>query len=121
MTTRLPDRSLFAPFGAGTGSLRGPNGMTLEGAAQLGRPATVGPVPAHAQSRQRSMARYLAVPRPGDLFKACLLPLAFAVGALAVGGVNAHMCQRAFVMVCALELLIYPARYQWNDIRGFAA
>src|ERR1700712_5104656 len=115
MTTRLSDRGLFPPFGAGTGAVRGPNSATLEGAAQPGR-AAVGPVPAGPQSRQRSMARYLAVPRPGDLFKACLLPLTFAIGALAVGGVDAHMVERALVMVGALELLIYPARYQWNDI-----
>ena len=67
------------------------------------------------------MAGYLAMPRPGDLFKAALLPLTFALGAIITGHVDAHMCLRALVLMLALEFLIYPARYQWNDIRGFAA
>src|SRR3954454_2905160 len=74
-----------------------------------------------AKPTQRSMAGYLTMPRPGDLFKAALLPLTFAIGALTTGHIDTHMCLRALVLIFALEFLIYPARYQWNDIRGFAA
>ncbi|MDQ2631322.1 MAG: hypothetical protein M3Y75_10205, partial [Actinomycetota bacterium] len=69
---------------------------------------------------ERSLAGYLLLPRPGDLVKAWIFPAAFAFGALA-GGVGGRELLRAAVAWIALELLIYQARYQWNDIRGFAA
>lgn len=68
----------------------------------------------------RSLARYLLLPRPGDLIKAWIFPAAFLLGALATG-VDGRDVLRALVVWAALELLIYQARYQWNDIRGFAA
>jgi hypothetical protein len=70
---------------------------------------------------ERSLARYLLLPRPGDLVKAWIFPAAFAFGALAAGGVSGRELLRAAVAWVALELLIYQARYQWNDIRGFDA
>ena len=70
---------------------------------------------------ERSLARYLLLPRPGDLVKAWIFPAAFAFGALAAGGVGGRELLRAAVAWVALELLIYQARYQWNDIRGFDA
>ncbi|MGK5677716.1 hypothetical protein [Actinoplanes sp. URMC 104] len=69
----------------------------------------------------RSLLGYLLMPRPKDLFKAVLMPLTFALAALAAGGVPASTVLRAAVVLVVLELLVYPARYQWNDIRGFAA
>ncbi|HYG95872.1 MAG TPA: hypothetical protein VD741_02075, partial [Solirubrobacterales bacterium] len=70
---------------------------------------------------ERSLAGYLLLPRPGDLVKAWIFPAAFAFGALAGGGVGGRELLRAALAWVALELLIYQARYQWNDIRGFDA
>jgi hypothetical protein len=70
---------------------------------------------------ERTLPSYLLVPRPKDLVKAVVLPLTFALGAAAAGGVTASQVWRAALVWLVLELLAYQARYQWNDIRGFAA
>lgn len=70
---------------------------------------------------ERTLLSYLLIPRPNDLVKASVLPLGFCVGAVAAGGIDGTAAVRALVVWVALELLIYQARYQWNDIRGFAA
>jgi hypothetical protein len=70
---------------------------------------------------ERSLRSYLLLPRPGDLVKAWIFPAAFALGVLAEGGAGERELLRAAAAWVALELLIYQARYQWNDIRGFAA
>jgi hypothetical protein len=70
---------------------------------------------------ERSLQAYLLLPRPADLVKAWIFPVAFAYGALAAGDASGEDLLRAAVTWLALELLIYQARYQWNDIRGFAA
>jgi 4-hydroxybenzoate polyprenyltransferase len=70
---------------------------------------------------ERSLVGYLLVPRPGDLIKAWIFPLAFAFGVLAAGAASGREVTRAALVWFALELLIYQARYQWNDIRGFDA
>jgi hypothetical protein len=70
---------------------------------------------------RRTLAGYLLMPRPKDLFKALLMPLTFGLGVLANGGVSGQTLIRAVVVLAVLELLVYPARYQWNDIRGFVA
>ncbi|WP_250037133.1 hypothetical protein [Paractinoplanes maris] len=91
-------------------------GSTMDSApVRLVAPADPAPV------RRRTLLGYLLVPRPKDLFKALLMPLTFGLAALATGGVDLTTVLRAAVVLAALELLIYPARYQWNDIRGFAA
>jgi hypothetical protein len=77
--------------------------------------------PRSVPSSRRTLLGYLLVPRPKDLFKALLMPLTFGLAALAAGGVSAHTVLRAVIVLSALELLVYPARYQWNDVRGFAA
>ncbi|MEH1100511.1 hypothetical protein [Micromonospora sp. CPCC 205561] len=69
----------------------------------------------------RTLAGYLLMPRPKDLVKALILPVTFVLGVLAAGGVGTAQLVRALVVLAALELLIYPARYQWNDVRGFVA
>jgi hypothetical protein len=69
----------------------------------------------------RSPAGYLLLPRPGDAVKALLMPLTFGLGVLAQGGTDGRGLLRALLVLLVLEFLIYPARYQWNDIRGFAA
>jgi hypothetical protein len=70
---------------------------------------------------RRTMLGYLLVPRPKDLMKSLIVPLAFVVGALAAGGTSPEQVLRALLVWAALELLVYPARYQWNDVRGFVA
>jgi hypothetical protein len=70
---------------------------------------------------ERGLRDYLLLPRPGDLIKAWIFPAAFALGVLAEGGTGGRELLRAAVAWVALELLIYQARYQWNDIRGFDA
>jgi len=70
---------------------------------------------------ERRLRDYLLLPRPGDLVKAWIFPAAFALGVLAAGGASGREVLRAALIWLALELLIYQARYQWNDIRGFAA
>lgn len=69
----------------------------------------------------RTLAGYLLMPRPGDAFKALLIPCTFLLGVLGTGGTDLTTVLRAVVVLFAVEFLIYPARYQWNDVRGFAA
>lgn len=69
----------------------------------------------------RSLASYLILPRPGDAVKWWIFPIAFAVGIISSGGGDGEQLLRAGVAWVALELLLYQARYQWNDIRGFEA
>ena len=70
---------------------------------------------------RRTLLGYLLMPRPKDLFKAALMPAVLGWGVLAAGGVDARTVLRAAVVLAVLELLVYPARYQWNDVRGFVA
>src|SRR3954452_7048417 len=72
-------------------------------------------------ARGRSLRSYLLLPRPGDSVKWAIFPAALVVGVLARGGISAERVLSAAVLWFILELLIYQARYQWNDIRGFAA
>ncbi|MCW2528841.1 MAG: putative rane protein, partial [Pseudonocardiales bacterium] len=72
-------------------------------------------------SRPRSMFSYLALPRPGDLGKAIILPVGFGVGSLITSAPTRHELLSLLVVWFAVEYLAYQARYQWNDIRGFWA
>src|SRR3954454_25121570 len=69
---------------------------------------------------QRSLASYLLLPRPKDTVKWWILPLGFGLGSLAAPALTSAQVVRALVVWALLELLIYQARYQWNDVRGFA-
>jgi hypothetical protein len=77
--------------------------------------------PARPAAAGRTLTSYLLLPRPKDLVKALIAPSAFAVGALVEGGVARERLGVALLVWLALELLVYQARYQWNDIRGFEA
>src|SRR3954467_4980906 len=70
---------------------------------------------------ERRLAGYLLLPRPGDLVKAWIFPACFLLGVLAEEGASGREVLRAALVWAALELLLYQARYQWNDIRGFEA
>ncbi len=73
----------------------------------------------NSEPRPRTLAGYLALPRPGDLSKAVILPLGFVLALAATGRPSGHDLARAAVVWFAVEYLAYQARYQWNDIRGF--
>jgi hypothetical protein len=70
---------------------------------------------------QPGLARYLLLPRPKDLFKGGIIALTYALGLLTAGGAGTASLLRALVVASVVELLIYQARYQWNDVRGFVA
>ncbi|KAF0956742.1 MULTISPECIES: hypothetical protein [Rhodococcus] len=71
-------------------------------------------------SRRRSLASYLILPRPADLSKAPFFP----IGALVLVAVRPETAEleyfwpRVVVLWLVLEVLVYQARYQWNDLRG---
>ena len=84
------------------------------------RPAAAA-APVRTGRAGRTLLGYLLVPRPKDLVKAVVAPLAFGVGVVAAPGAARTGVGLALVVWLALELLVYQARYQWNDVRGFAA
>ncbi|MGI5478766.1 hypothetical protein [Streptomyces lavendofoliae] len=61
------------------------------------------------------------MPRPKDAVKGLIMPFTFVLAIAAGAEATGHAVVRALVVWGALELLIYPARYQWNDVRGFVA
>jgi hypothetical protein len=69
----------------------------------------------------RTLAGYLLLPRPRDAVKWWIAPATFGLGVIASAGVDSDVAIRGVLIWFALELLIYQARYQWNDIRGFEA
>jgi hypothetical protein len=73
------------------------------------------------EASERSLASYLLLPRPSDAVKWWIFPAVFLLGAAGAGGFTTQEPIRAGVVWLVLELLIYQARYQWNDIAGFAA
>src|SRR5258708_649914 len=62
------------------------------------------------------LAAYLVLPRPDAWAKAQIAPACFLLAASSTGHFGAW--KRLLVLWLVLECLIYPARYQWNDIRG---
>lgn len=67
----------------------------------------------------RALAGYLLSPRPDVWAKALIAPACYLLATASTGD-----CQHWRQLTAAwliLELLIYPARYQWNDIRGIDA
>ena len=67
----------------------------------------------------RALAAYLAFPRPETWVKALIAPACFVLAATSTGRLGDW--KRFVVLWLVLELLIYAARYQWNDIRGIDA
>ena len=124
-----PERLVVAPRAGLAGAGRGTNGaMTTALSRQVPRIPVARPredggsaAPATPVRTGRSLAGYLVMPRPGDAVKALLMPATFGLGVLADGGADGRTVLRALLVLVVLEFLVYPARYQWNDIRGFAA
>jgi 4-hydroxybenzoate polyprenyltransferase len=71
------------------------------------------------QQAGRGLAAYLLVPRPDTWAKALMAPACFLLAATSTGHFGGWA--RFVVLWLVLELLIYPARYQWNDIAGLEA
>jgi 4-hydroxybenzoate polyprenyltransferase len=67
----------------------------------------------------RGVAAYLLYPRPEAWAKAQVAPACFVLAASSTGDFGAW--KRFLALWLVLEYLIYAARYQWNDIRGFEA
>jgi hypothetical protein len=65
------------------------------------------------------LTAYLLVPRRDAWAKALMAPACFVVAAGSTGHFGGWV--RFVVLWLVLELLIYPARYQWNDIAGVDA
>ncbi|MGW4287225.1 hypothetical protein ACWEIK_09840 [Streptomyces sp. NPDC004673] len=68
--------------------------------------------------RRRGLLSYLVLPRPEDWVKWLLIPLAFAVVVLARD--LTPQWGRLLLAMLLVEYLVYAARYQVNDIRGYA-
>jgi hypothetical protein len=67
----------------------------------------------------RGMTGYLLYPRPEAWAKALIAPACFVFAASSTGRFGDW--KNFLVLWLILEYLIYPARYQWNDIRGIDA
>jgi hypothetical protein len=110
----LPDRS-----GLGNAGVCPAGQREFWGVAVIGIPThrelSASPPP------QRGLAGYLLLPRPKDLVKGWLVVLTYVLGLLSTGEVNATLVLRALLVASVVELLVYQARYQWNDVRGFVA
>ncbi|BDH05825.1 hypothetical protein [Streptomyces seoulensis] len=68
--------------------------------------------------RRRGLLSYLLLPRPEDWVKWLLVPLAFTVVVLARD--LTPQWGRLLLTMLLVEYLVYAARYQVNDIRGYA-
>lgn len=70
------------------------------------------------QDQERRLVSYLLFPRPQDAVKALIAPVTYFVAGAATGDFD-HWA-RFLVLWVILELLVYNARYQMNDVRGLA-
>lgn len=97
----------------------GPSGGSVRWPA--GTRGTEATTPTGTKRDGRTLVSYLLLPRPKDAPKGAVLLLAYAIGAVGAGHLDGGSVAQDLVCWLALELLVYQARYQWNDVRGFAA
>jgi hypothetical protein len=71
--------------------------------------------------RERTLRSYLLLPRPGDTSKWAIIPAGFLLAVLATGSGSWMLFGQAVLVWLVIEYLVYQARYQWNDVRGFAS
>jgi hypothetical protein len=90
-----------------------------DAAGGLGRRAAPGPVRGLGRRAAPGLTGYLLVPRRDAWGKALMAPACFVAAACSTGHFGGWA--RFVVLWLVLELLIYPARYQWNDIAGVDA
>ena len=105
----------------GGGAVRDPEGETAGGdGGDVADGLDRFPRPGREASRPgRGMAGYLLYPRPEAWPKALIAPACFLFAASSTGDFRDG--PSFLVLWLLLERLIYPARYQWNDIRGIDA
>jgi len=135
----MPGREGAGPGGTasgGTGGTGGTGGPGITAVGGVGGEAAGGPdhggvggeaaggpdhggVPARAGRTGRGLTAYLLHPRPDAWAKALLAPACFILAAISTGAFAAWA--RFVILWLVFELLIYPARYQWNDVRGIDA
>lgn len=101
-------------------AIKRPKNPHAEILASLRKEATPGRPPHEPPRNGRRLLSYLAMPRPRYLVKWLFFPVTFGLAAWAEGGASGRALADAALLLIALEYLIYPARYQWNDVRGFA-
>jgi hypothetical protein len=77
--------------------------------------------PARNPSSERRLISYLLLPRPEDWIKWLFFPIAFLMALLSARSMPKVQLAHAAVFFVVLEYLLYEARYQWNDIRGFGS
>jgi hypothetical protein len=90
-----------------------------DAAGDLGRRPAPGPVRGLGRRAAPGLTAYLLVPRRDAWAKAVMAPACFVAAACSTGHFGGWA--RFVVLWLVLELLIYPARYQWNDIAGVDA
>jgi hypothetical protein len=119
----MPCSEAAGPVGPASAGPAGPGGPGLTAADGVGGEAADGPsnggVPARAERPGRGLTAYLLHPRPDAWAKALLAPACFALVAVSAGAFAGWA--RFLILWLVFELLIYPARYQWNDVRGIDA
>jgi len=122
----MPGSDAAGPASPASGGPGGTGGSGRPGATAVGGvggEAADGPghggVPARAERPGRGLTAYLVHPRPDAWAKALLAPACFVLGAISAGDFAGW--PRFLVLWLVFELLIYPARYQWNDVRGIDA
>ncbi len=91
-----------------------PPGPTADGPGHQAPPGPTADGPGH--QAPPGLAAYLLIPRRDTWAKALMAPACFVVAAGSTGHFGGWA--RFVVLWLVLELLIYPARYQWNDIAG---
>ena len=101
------------PAGGAAGGGRG------AAAGGLGRSAALGHSRDGLECPALTLISYLLVPRRDAWGKALMAPACFVAAACSTGHFGGW--ERFAVLWLVLEVLIYPARYQWNDIAGVDA
>jgi hypothetical protein len=123
VTSVMPGSEAAGPAGPASGGSGGSRGTGVTAAGGVGGEAADGSghggVPARAERGGRGLTVYLLHPRPDAWAKALLAPACFVLAAIST--VAFANWPRFLILWLVFELLIYPARYQWNDVRGIDA
>jgi hypothetical protein len=119
----MPGSETAGPAGHASGGPDRSGGRGVTAGGGVGGEAADGPghggVPARAARPGRGLTAYLLHPRPDAWAKALLAPACFVLAAISTGAFAGWL--RFLILWLVFELLIYPARYQWNDVRGIDA
>lgn len=97
-------------WSAGAGGRRLFTRLADEASGTIGLPLT-------RQPTDWSLLRYVALPRPSNIFKSLFGVLVFVLFVLAGGGARFDNSAAAIVLIVCFELIVYQARYVRNDLR----